>query len=537
MKNIKLLDCTLRDGGRIINCAFSDNEIAKLSEGLESAHIDIVEVGFLRDWRNVNYVGNSTFFTDVNQISHVIRHKDSNTLYVAFIDYGMFDFDSLKQHDGTSIDGIRFGFTKKDYLEHYNDLIKCMHLIKQHGYKLLIQGVNSLNYSDKELLQLVDLINKENPYSFGIVDTYGAMYIEDIDRIYNLINNNLNSNIFLDFHSHNNYQMSFALAQEFVKLSRGKRKIIIDGTLYGMGKVAGNLNLELIAEYLIKKLNYNYDLDILLDLIDNYITNYLIQNRWGYSIAGLMSGEYKAHPNNVIYLLEKFRIDSKDIGNILAKISPDVRQRYDYDNIKKIYIEYMSNKVDDTKTIALLKEKFAAKDVLILVPGASLKDKKQEIDDFISKNEIMIVSVNFVSKYEKAYSFIANQKRFNQIKEPKKNIILSSNIEHECDAYVVNYQSIINLDSKYFDNSTIMLLNLFRKIMPKKIYIAGFDGFFVGKKNFFNETLENSRNQKDYEDVNRETKRMFSAIRNSIVDTCPIEFLTESIFDIIPEEI
>ena len=96
MKNIKLLDCTLRDGGRIINCAFTDNEIVKISEGLADAHIDIVEVGFLRDWRNINYVGNSTFFTDVNQISHVIRRKDSNTLYVAFIDYGMFDFDSLK---------------------------------------------------------------------------------------------------------------------------------------------------------------------------------------------------------------------------------------------------------------------------------------------------------------------------------------------------------------------------------------------------------------------------------------------------------
>ena len=531
MKNIKLLDCTLRDGGRIINCAFTDNEISKITSGLSAAHIDIVEVGFLRDWRNVHYIGNSTFFTDVEQISKVVRDKDSNTLYVAFIDYGMFDFNSLKQHDGTSIDGIRFGFTKKDYLNHYNELIQCMNIIKQRGYKLLIQGVNSLNYSNDELLQLISLVNEVKPYSFGIVDTYGAMYIEDIDRIYDVINNNLDFNIYLDFHSHNNYQMSFALAQEFVKLSDGKRKIIIDGTLYGMGKVAGNLNLELIADYLIKKLNYNYDLDIILDLIDNYIYNYMISNKWGYSIAGLMSGEYKAHPNNVIYLLEKFRIDSKDIGNILARINPDVRQRYDYDNIKKIYIEYMSKKIDDSKTLGMLKDVFAAKDVLILVPGASLKEKAQKIDDFIVKNDVIIVSVNFISKYATAYSFFANQKRFNQIKEPKHNLIISSNIVHNCEAFVVNYQSIISLDSKYFDNSTIMLLNLFKKIMPNKIYLAGFDGFIAGKTNFFNEDLENIRNQQEYEDINKETKRMFSLIRNSIAEKCPIEFLTESIFD------
>ena len=194
MKNVMLLDCTLRDGGRIIDCAFTDYEIANISSGLASAHIDIVEIGFLRDWRKVNYIGNSTFFTDVKQISGIIKNKDPNTIYVAFIDYGMFDFDSLRKYDGTSIDGIRFGFTKKDFTEHYNEVIQCMDLIKKQGYKLLIQGVNILNYSDEEIIQLIKLINKVNPYSFGIVDTYGAMYIEDIDRIYRLVNSNIDQN-------------------------------------------------------------------------------------------------------------------------------------------------------------------------------------------------------------------------------------------------------------------------------------------------------------------------------------------------------
>lgn len=53
MNNIKILDCTLRDGGRIINCEFPDNEILDISRRLAAANIDIIEVGFLRDWRNV----------------------------------------------------------------------------------------------------------------------------------------------------------------------------------------------------------------------------------------------------------------------------------------------------------------------------------------------------------------------------------------------------------------------------------------------------------------------------------------------------
>ena len=73
MKNVRVLDCTLRDGGRIINCAFEDQETKEISKRLADAKIDIVEVGFLRDWRKVKYKGNSTFFTDVEQIRPVLH--------------------------------------------------------------------------------------------------------------------------------------------------------------------------------------------------------------------------------------------------------------------------------------------------------------------------------------------------------------------------------------------------------------------------------------------------------------------------------
>lgn len=68
MKNVRVLDCTLRDGGRIINCAFPDQEIRQLSHRLANAKIDIVEIGFLRDYHDVTYTGDSTFFTDVDQM-------------------------------------------------------------------------------------------------------------------------------------------------------------------------------------------------------------------------------------------------------------------------------------------------------------------------------------------------------------------------------------------------------------------------------------------------------------------------------------
>lgn len=133
MKNIQVLDCTLRDGGRIIDCAFPDQEMKEISEKLANAKIDIIEVGFLRDWRKIKYQGNSSFFTDVEQIRPFVDKTKNNVLYVAFIDYGMCDIDSLKPYDGTSIDGIRFGFTKKNYEDSREDVLRWANIIKASG--------------------------------------------------------------------------------------------------------------------------------------------------------------------------------------------------------------------------------------------------------------------------------------------------------------------------------------------------------------------------------------------------------------------
>ncbi len=534
MKNVRVLDCTLRDGGRIINCAFADSEIKEMSQRLTNAKIDIVEVGFLRDWRNVDYQGNSTFFTDVDQIRPFINKGKSKTMYVAFIDYGMFDFNSLKPFDGTSIDGIRFGFTKKNYNEAREDILRCASIIKEKGYKLFVQGVNSLNYSDREILELVDMINEIHPYSFGIVDTYGAMYIDDVDRLFGLIDHNMASDICINFHSHNNYQLSFAFAQEVIKLSRGSRQIIIDGTLGGMGKVAGNLNTELIVDYLVRKLHYDYEFDDILDMIDDYVYKYSLEYKWGYSIPAMMAGIYKSHPNNIIYLTEKFRLETKDVGKLLSMIEPDKRQRYDYDNIERLYIEYISEKVNDEAALKELKELIGEKEVVVMVPGSSLNTYREQIDKYIDSENVFVISVNFVADYVKSYAFFGNQKRYNKLaaKRGGRNVIITSNVKPDADDIVVNYHSLINRGYKYFENSTIMLLNLLKRMEIKSVVLAGFDGFETDKENnYSDESFQDARHRNEFDELNDEITQMFKDIRETLDGKCKISFITPSRFD------
>ena len=108
-----------------------------------------------------------------------------------------------------------------------------------------------LGYSDLELIEFIEEINKIEPFSFSIVDTFGSMYQEELCHCFEIINHNLVSTSQIGFHSHNNLQMSNSLSQEFIRIAAGKRDVVIDGTISGMGRGAVNTPTELIAQYMV----------------------------------------------------------------------------------------------------------------------------------------------------------------------------------------------------------------------------------------------------------------------------------------------
>ncbi len=535
MKNVKILDCTLRDGGRIINCAFPDAETKDIASRLASAKIDIVEMGFLRDPTKIDYQGDSTFFTDVNQIKPFIN-KDTSTIYLAFIDYELYDFKTLKPYDGTSIDGVRVGFTKKSFDLNKEDVIRQLHSVKEKGYRLFIQGVNTLGYSDKALLELIELVNDVHPESFGIVDTYGAMYIDDVKRIYTLVDHNMRDDITIDFHSHNNFQLSFAFAQEIITLSNSKRNVIIDCTLNGMGKGAGNLNTELMVDYLVRKRNYDYDFDAILDIIDDYIYNYHLQHSWGYSIPALMGGVYQSHPNNIIYLTEKYRLATKDIKYIISMIDPQLRMRYDYDNIQRLYQEYNHTKVDDRQSLALLKERLKGKKLLLLLPGSSIATYRQQILQEIEQNHLTVIMVNFIDaeyvKYD-SLAFWGSSKRYKRFKGDRKQIqsFLTSNIESDNERdWVMNYDSYIDRTKEYSDNTMLMLLRILQRIGITSYCIAGFDGFSENNNYYNNTNFGEERFRRKYNETNQALSSLLQEFADSVGNALKVKFLTPSIY-------
>ena len=110
----------------------------------------------------------------------------------------------------------------------------------QKGYTVFLQAANTLAYSDADLLSLAGAVSGSGASALSIVDTFGAMYEDDLERIVKVLDAQLDPSIKLDFHSHNNQQLSFSLSMHFVRMMANKdRDIIVDASLCGMGRGAG----------------------------------------------------------------------------------------------------------------------------------------------------------------------------------------------------------------------------------------------------------------------------------------------------------
>ena len=166
-------------------------------------------------------------------------------------------------------------------------------------------------------------------------------------------------------------QMSSALSQEFLRMTYGQRKVVVDSTISGMGRGAGNTPTELVAQYMVSKLGYTYDIDALLDVIDEYMDHIRTICTWGYDTNYFIAGAYSAHVNNITYLKNKNSIRYKDTRYILNKIGAVPRKRYHYDLLEKTYMDYVNSEIDDNAVISKLIKIFSNKNIVVVCPGST----------------------------------------------------------------------------------------------------------------------------------------------------------------------
>lgn len=528
MDRINILDCTLRDGGYVNDFNFGYAVIKDIVQKLSKASIDIVECGFLKSGAFDN---DKSLFGSVESIKNAIGYKNSNLLYVAMIQYGKISNEEISIYDGTSIDGIRITF-------HEHEIEPALLLGKQlmdKGYKVFIQPVGTMTYSDEALLALISKINGLKPFAFYLVDTLGTMYKNDLLRMFYLVDHNLDKNVSIGFHSHNNLQLSFANAQELMQLNT-PRKLIIDTSIYGMGRGAGNLNTELVTQYINSNFGLKYDNLEILEIIDEYIRPLSKNYKWGYDTEYYIASVAGCHPNYASFLINKQTLHIQDIYAILSNLENNKRALFDKQYIGEEYIKYLNHHIDDEKSRCELLNLINERKVLLIAPGKSLKNDLEKIKKFICDNDCFVISVNFIpNNILVDASFISNMRRFKGIQDIveqskcSRKIILTSNIMTDPDdnILVVDYSSYINEEQCIADNAGLMCINLLKKIDIREIVLAGFDGFSADiKQNYFEQSMTMDVEAERLRKMNIATAKKLSQLGKQI----KISFLTSTVY-------
>jgi 4-hydroxy 2-oxovalerate aldolase len=525
MHRIRVLDVTLRDGGCVNNFDFGEIYMNKILSALEESKVDIVELGYL-DNKKGSKNGRTQFIDEQAITGCLLKNKKSNTTYVAMMDYGKFDPQNLQKRSINDIDGIRVAFHKKDI----PGLAMICRSILDKGYDLFIQPMIVMRYTDREIIDLIDMINTDIPEVRGmyIVDSFGEMRMNDLHRLINIFDNNLNRDISLGFHSHNNLQLSYSNAINFIQFPTA-RDIIVDCSVMGMGKGAGNLNTELLLEHMNLYYNGNYNIVPLLEISDSVLNQIREEFYWGYSVEYYLSSKNHCTPSYAGYYFKKHMLPIEKVSELLSLIAEEKKISFDEKYAEELYREYNKGKrYDDSNAIQNLKEGLQGKTVLLVAPGKRIETQKQEIAHAKTISDITI-SLNMVDHIKSDYVFITRKEILKDLPGQNINVIVPSNVCDEIkeNLMIIDYEKWIDFDGKTRDSSGVIAINLLIACGVKKILLAGFDGFSPQlNENYYKPELRRPVSEKQAEERNT----YFSDFLRRKKEEISVEFVTDTLY-------
>ena len=201
------------------------------------------------------------------------------------------------------------------------------------------------NYTNEELKYLFNFVNKHNLDVLYVADSYGSLQQKNIKQLFELFDKNLKKNIIVGFHLHNNMNNAYG-NYEYLKniSSNSTRNILVDSTMFGMGRGAGNLQTELVMINQDPHIPLN-KLFELVEFIQDYIKPIykISENFWGYDLDYLLSGHFKMHPNYVVKMRD-LQINMKNRFYLIRKLINDKQYDYKFFDINVIYKMIEDNK-------------------------------------------------------------------------------------------------------------------------------------------------------------------------------------------------
>lgn len=299
---VRVIDATLRDGGLVNDFYFTDEFVRALYQTNLKAGVDYMEFGYKasREMFDEKQFGKWKF-SDDEAIRAIVGDNDTDLKIAVMADVGRTNYktDIIKRSD-SPIDLIRVA----TYLNTIPAAADMIEDAAQKGYEVSCNIMAISNAQEGDLKAALDILGQTPVDVFYIVDSYGAMYPEQIARLADLyLNMAAKYHKKVGIHAHNNQQLAFANTIEAV----GDGVDYLDATYSSLGRGAGNCAMELLLGFLR---NPKYNVYPAIQFIDEHIGKLKAEGTvWGYDLQYLMTGLLNQHPRTAIQFTKEKRTD------------------------------------------------------------------------------------------------------------------------------------------------------------------------------------------------------------------------------------
>jgi 4-hydroxy 2-oxovalerate aldolase len=302
---IKILDCTVRDGGLINQWQFSDDFVRKVFIALSQSGVDYMEIGYKSSEKYFSRSENGAWkFCSEDDLKRIVGGFEKKLKLSAMADIGRIDYEDIPKKSDSILDMIRIAC----YVKEIDKAISLAHYCLDKGYETTINIMAVSKVLEKDLDEALDDISKSDVPIIYLVDSFGAMYSEQIHFLAKKYFEALPGKE-LGIHTHNNQQLAFANTIEGIIAGINR----LDATIYGMGRGAGNCPLELLLSFLK---NPKFDIRPIIDIIQEIFIPMKAKIEWGYHIPYMITGILNEHPRS-------------GMKAMAAKKLPNLRQFYE----------------------------------------------------------------------------------------------------------------------------------------------------------------------------------------------------------------
>jgi len=462
---IKILDCTLRDGGYYTNWDFDQKLVETYFESLNKLPVDYLEIGY-RSPKLPGYYGRFHYCPEF--VLDDIRERSTKKLVVILDEKNILPemtTELLAPCVGI-IDLVRIALAPERMLQG----IKLAENIRAMGFEV---GFNVMYMSkwktQKDFLNHLPEVDSVADY-FYMVDSFGGVYPEDVRNTYELVKTHVNCAI--GFHGHNNLEL--ALINSLTAIECGVE--IIDSTITGMGRGAGNLKTELLLTALNQKNDLEIDFNALTAVTDSFSGLQRI-HEWGTNLPYMVSGANS--------------LPQKEVMEWVGK------RYYSYNSIIRA-LQNQSKGQKDNERLSLFDPKETYESAMIIGGGNSILKHAKAIQEFLYRNPKTIL-IHSSSKNATVFNLVTNKQIFclvgneghrmeevlgNNLPEEVTGILppfprkmgtyIPSNLKDKC--YELKSNSFTD---EFVDSHTAIALQTVLDLNVQKLFFVGYDGYNV----------------------------------------------------------